>query len=144
MVITSTIQEMVRRTAFVTEEPTAVSAPGGNWAKVETYVIDGIAIEAVLPAALVVNRGRLLELAGGSEIRRAHEREESSGLTHGEAAGIVPLQPSSCLLMFVDVTLACAVRCFRFWRGKCVGSPALGGFSEDAQTRRRSVCRSSP
>jgi hypothetical protein len=118
MVFTSTIQELVRhvsppytfaphRTAFVTEEPTAASALlGGNWAKVEMYVIDGIAVEAVLPAALVVNRPRLLELAGGSEIRSAHERAESSGSSRREAAGIVALQPCSGLPMFVDVTLA--------------------------------------
>jgi prolyl-tRNA editing enzyme YbaK/EbsC (Cys-tRNA(Pro) deacylase) len=61
----------------------------------------------VLPAGLVVNRPRLLELAGGSEIRSAHEREEPSGSTGREAAGIVPLQPFAGLPMFVDVTLAC-------------------------------------
>src|SRR4051812_46284056 len=64
------------RPAFTArEEAAAAHVPGRDWAKVVICVVDGMPIQAVLPAPLTVNLARLLELARGGEIRLAQEDE---------------------------------------------------------------------
>src|SRR5215510_5498066 len=84
---TSTIHEFLReahvpytvmphRPAFTAQEDAAAThVPGRDWAKVVVCFIDSKPIEAVLPATLTVNLDRLLELAGGTQIRLAGEPE---------------------------------------------------------------------
>lgn len=57
--------------------------------------VDGEPIEAVLPAPLTVNRDRLLDLAGGSEIRLAQEEELRRLFPGCEAGAMPPFGPLS-------------------------------------------------
>jgi hypothetical protein len=61
-------------------------------ATVIVCVVDGTPVHALLPASLVINLERLLNLAGAGEIRLAHE-DEGSG-------------PRAADAVFVDVRLA--------------------------------------
>ena len=84
---TSSIHEFLRearkaytilphRPAFTAQEEAAVMhVPGRDWAKVVVCLVEGEPIQAVVPAPLAVNLDRLLELAGGKEIRLAQENE---------------------------------------------------------------------
>jgi Ala-tRNA(Pro) deacylase len=114
----STIHEFLRearvaysvlphRPAFTAhDDAAAVHIPGRDWAKVVICVVDGEAIEAVVPAPKTVNLDRLLELTGGSEIRLAHE-DELRGLFPGcELGAMPPLGPLYGQVVYVDVALA--------------------------------------
>src|SRR5215510_5685898 len=98
---TSTIHEFLReahvpytvlphRPAFTAQdEAAATHIPGRDWAKVVVCYIDGTPVEAVVPAPSFVNLDRLLELAGGSEIRLADE-DEMTKLFPGCEVGAMP------------------------------------------------------
>jgi Ala-tRNA(Pro) deacylase len=77
------------------EKAAPARVPGHDCAKVVICFVDGEPVEAVLPATSVVNLARLLELAGGTEIRLAQEDEArpALGAPYGQA-------------VFVDVSLA--------------------------------------
>jgi Ala-tRNA(Pro) deacylase len=68
--------------------------------------VDSEPIEAVLPAPLTVNLDRLLELAGGSEIRLAQEDELRRLFPECEPGAMPPFGPLYGQSVFVDVALA--------------------------------------
>ena len=84
---TSTIHQFLREArvpytavphppAFTAQgEAAATYVPGREWAKVVVCVVDQRPIEAVVPAPLMVDLPRLLDLAGGTTIRLAEEGE---------------------------------------------------------------------
>ena len=63
-------------------------------------------VEAVVPAPMIVNLDRLLELTGGSEIRLAHENELRVLFPGCELGAMPPLGPIYGQAVFVDVALA--------------------------------------
>ena len=87
-------------------EAAATHVPGRDWAKVVVCVVDGRAVQAVLPAPLVVHLERFLELTGGSEIRVAREDELPELFPGCEAGAIPPFGPLYGQPIFVDVRLA--------------------------------------
>lgn len=88
------------------EEAATLHVPGRGWAKVVVCFVDGVPIEAILPAPSVVNLERLLELAGGSDIRLA-VADELRGLYPGcEPGAMPPLGPIYGHAVFADVALA--------------------------------------
>ena len=115
---TSSIHEFLRearvpytvvphRPAFsAQEEAAAAHVQGRDWAKVVICFVDGQPIEAVLPAPLVVSLDRLLDLAGGSEIRLAEEHELRRLFPELEPGATPPLGPLYRQAVFVDVALA--------------------------------------
>lgn len=88
------------------EEAAVMHVPGGNWAKVVVCFIDGLPVEAVLPATLSVNLNRLLELAGGTEIRLAEEGELEHLFPECERGAMPPLGPLYGQTVYADVSLA--------------------------------------
>jgi len=114
----ATIQEFLRsahipytvvphRPAFTAqEEAAATHVPGRDWAKVVACFIDGEPVEAVVPAPAVVNLDRLLELAGGREIRVADEGELPRLFPDCEVGAMPPFGPLYGHTVFVDAVLA--------------------------------------
>jgi Ala-tRNA(Pro) deacylase len=98
---------IAHRPAFgAQEEAAAAHIPGRDWAKVVVCIVDGRAIEALVPAPCVVDLERLRALAGGSHIRLARE-EELSDLFPGCELGAMP--PFGELFghpVFADIRLA--------------------------------------
>lgn len=88
------------------EEAAAMHVPGRDWAKVVICFVDGEPIEAVVPAPLVVNLDRLLDLAGGSEIRLAREDDLQRLFPDCEPGAMPPFGPLYGQRVFVDVALA--------------------------------------
>ena len=98
---------VVPRPAFVAQEDTTVThVPGRDWAKVVVCFIDGEPVDAVVPAPSIVNLDRLLELAGGSEIRLAQENEPGRLFPDSEPAAMPPLGLTYGQAVYVDVLLA--------------------------------------
>jgi Ala-tRNA(Pro) deacylase len=118
MATTSEIHEFLRdagvsyslvshREAFTAQEEAAVThVPAENWAKVVACFVDGIPVEAVVPATLVVNLRRLLDLAGGQDIRLAEEGELAQLFPECEKGAMPPLGPLYQQQVYVDVALA--------------------------------------
>jgi Ala-tRNA(Pro) deacylase len=114
----STIHEFLReahvpysvvphRPAFTAQdEAAATHVPGRDWAKVVVCFIDGEPVEAVVTAPSVVNLPRLLELAGGSEIRLAKEEELRRLYPGCEVGAMPPFGPLYGQTVFVDAALA--------------------------------------
>lgn len=95
------------RPAFTAqEEAAAAHVPGRDWAKVVICFVDDEPIEAVLPAPLTVNLARLLDLAGGRQIRLAEEHELRRLFPDCEPGAMPPFGPLYGQSVFVDVTLA--------------------------------------
>lgn len=95
------------RPAFTAQEEAAVThVPGRDWAKVVICFVDDEPIEAVLPAPLSVDLDRLLELAGGDEIRLAGEHELGRLFPGCEPGAMPPFGPLYGQAVFVDVALA--------------------------------------
>jgi len=90
------------------EEAVAARFPGRHQAKVVVCVVDGEPIAAVIPVPLAVHLDRLLELAGGLEIRLADDEELRREFPGGEAGATLPLGPVIPQAVFVDVSLASA------------------------------------
>ncbi len=88
------------------EEAAAVHVPGRDWAKVVICFVDGEPVEAMLPAPLAVNLARLLELAGGDEIRLASEDEMRPLFPDCEPGAMPPFGPLYGQRVFADVALA--------------------------------------
>jgi len=115
---TSTIHEFLRqahvpytvlphRPAFTAqEEAEATDIPGRDWAKVVVCFIDGVPVEAVVPAPTIVNLDRLLELAGGSAARLADEEELRRLFPTCEVGAMPPFGPLYGHTVFVDAALA--------------------------------------
>jgi len=95
------------RPAFTAQdEAAATHVPGREWAKVVVCFIDGEPVEAVVPAPALVNLDRLLELAGGHEIRLADEGELQRLFPHCEVGSMPPFGPLYGQTVFVDAMLA--------------------------------------
>jgi Ala-tRNA(Pro) deacylase len=95
------------RPAFTAqEEAAATHVPGGDWAKVVACFIDGEPVEAVIPAPALVNLDRLLDLAGGREIRLAGEGELQRLFPDCEVGAMPPFGPLYGHTVFVDAVLA--------------------------------------
>jgi Ala-tRNA(Pro) deacylase len=88
------------------EEAEAAHVPGRDWAKVVVCVVDGRPIEALLPAPFIVDLERLLQLAGGSQIRLAEEQELRDLFDGCEAGAIPPFGALFDQQVFADVRLA--------------------------------------
>ena len=88
------------------EEAAATHVPGRDWAKVVVCFIDGEPVEAVVPAPSLVNLERLLELAGGSEIRIADELELRGLFPECEVGAMPPFGPLYGQTVYVDAALA--------------------------------------
>src|SRR5262245_20301608 len=97
---------IAHREAFTAQdEAAATHVSGRNWAKVVVCFVDGIPVEAVVPATHVVSLRRLLDLAGGSEIRLAEEFELTSLFPECERGAMPPLGPLYQQQVYVDVAL---------------------------------------
>ena len=88
------------------EEAAATHVPGRDWAKVVGCFIDGEPVEAVVPAPALVNLDRLLELAGGQEVRLAEEWELQQLFPNCEVGAMPPFGPLYGHAVFVDAVLA--------------------------------------
>jgi Ala-tRNA(Pro) deacylase len=88
------------------EEAAATHVPGRDWAKVVVCFIDGEPVEAVVPATSIVNLERLLELAGGNDIRVAEEEELHGLFPECEVGAMPPLGPLYGHTVYVDAVLA--------------------------------------
>jgi hypothetical protein len=75
-------------------------------AKLFTCFVDGLPIEAILPASLTVNLTRLLALAGGREIRSAPVGEATWPFRDGDAEITRSSDRADARPIFVDVALA--------------------------------------
>ena len=114
----STIHEFLReahvpyavvphRPAYTAQDEAAVThVPGREWAKVVVCFIDGAPLEAVVPAPSIVDLERLLELAGGSEIRVADEEELHGLFPECEVGAMPPFGPLYGQTVYVDAELA--------------------------------------
>jgi Ala-tRNA(Pro) deacylase len=95
------------RPAFTArDEAAATHVPGRDWAKVVVCFIDGEPVEAVVAAPSTVNLDRLLELAGGTEIRLADEAELRRLYPGCEVGAMPPLGPIYGQTVYVDAMLA--------------------------------------
>jgi len=98
---------VAHREAFTAqEEAAATHVPGPNWAKVVACFVDGVPIEAVVSATLVVNLRRLLDLVGGDEIRLAEEGELARLFPECDRGAMPPLGPLYRQQVYVDLGLA--------------------------------------
>ena len=88
------------------DEAAAAHVPGRDWAKVVVCFIDGEPVEAVIPAPSMVNLDRLMELAGGSEIRIADEEELRRLFPECEVGAMPPFGPLFGQTVYVDAVLA--------------------------------------
>jgi Ala-tRNA(Pro) deacylase len=88
------------------EEAAATHVPGRDWAKVVVCVIDREPVEAVVPAPSFVDLDRLLELAGGHEIRLAGEVELRRLFPDCEVGAMPPFGPLYGQTVYVDAALA--------------------------------------
>ena len=88
------------------EEAAAAHVPGRDWAKVVVCFVDGVPVQAVLPAPLTVNLPSLLVLARGSEIRLAQEAELTELFPGCERGAVPPFGLLYGQAVYVDVKLA--------------------------------------
>jgi Ala-tRNA(Pro) deacylase len=88
------------------EDAAALHVPGRDWAKVVVCFVEGVPIQAVVPAPLIVNLDRLLKLAGGTVIRLAQEDELRRLYPGCEPGAMPPFGPLYGQQVFVDVALA--------------------------------------
>jgi len=118
MAVTASVQEFLRRSnvsytvfphlpAYTAQEEAAIThVPGRDWAKAVVCFADGEPIQAVLPADLDVDLGRLLVLAGAETLRLAREDELEWLYPDCERGAMPPLGPLYKQRVFVDQALA--------------------------------------
>jgi Ala-tRNA(Pro) deacylase len=95
------------RPAFTAqEEAAATHITGREWAKVVICFVDGEPVQAVLPATMNVNLGKLVELARGADIQMAEESELRELFPDCEPGAMPPFGPLYLQRVFVDVALA--------------------------------------
>jgi len=88
------------------DEAAATHMPGRNWAKVVACFIDGEPVEAVVQAPAFVSLHRLLELAGGHDVRLAEEAELRQLFPDCEVGAMPPFGPLYGHTVYVDASLA--------------------------------------
>jgi Ala-tRNA(Pro) deacylase len=88
------------------QEAAAAHVPGRDWAKVVMCFVDGEPVEAVIPAPSMVDLDRLLDLAGGLNIRLANEHELRLLFPGCEPGAMPPFGPLYGHAVFVDLSLA--------------------------------------
>lgn len=99
------------RPAFTAQEDAAaLHVPGRDWAKVVVCIIDGRAVQAVVPAPMTVNLADLLDLAGGTAVRLATEEELGRLFPDCEPGAMPPIGPLYGQQVFVDIELAAEPR----------------------------------
>jgi Ala-tRNA(Pro) deacylase len=115
---TSTIHEFLREAhvpyavvphtpAFTArDEAAATRVSEQDWAKVVACFIDDEPVEAVVSAPSTVALDRLLELAGGNEVRLAEEHELRQLLPGCELGAMPPFGPLYGQAVYVDAALA--------------------------------------
>lgn len=118
MAVAASVQEFLRKSnvayavfphvpAYTAQEEAAVThIPGRDWAKAVICFADDEPIQAVVPADLAVNLGRLLLLTGARTIRLAREDELDWLFPDCERGAMPPLGPLYRQRVFVDETLA--------------------------------------
>ena len=118
MSVTPSVQEFLRQAnvaytvfphvrAYTAQEEAAVThVPGRGWAKAVICFADGRPIQAVVPADLEVDLGRLADLARANTIRLAGEHELRWLYPDCERGAMPPLGPLYQQTVFVDRTLA--------------------------------------
>jgi Ala-tRNA(Pro) deacylase len=95
------------RPAFTAEEEAAAThVPARDWAKVVVCFIDGEPVEAVVPAFSKINLDRLLDLAGGRDVRMADEEELLGLFPACEVGAMPPFGPLYGQTVYVDAMLA--------------------------------------
>ena len=93
--------------AFTAQEEAAVAhVPGWGWAKAVVCFADDEPIQAVLPAPMHVDLGRLRALAHASVLRLAREDEMKALYPECEPGAEPPLGPLYHQRVFVDESLA--------------------------------------
>ena len=118
MAVAASVQEFLRKSnvaytvfphvpAYTAQEEAAVThIPGRDWAKAVICFADDEPIQAVVPADLAVNLGRLLLLTGARTIRLAREDELEWLFPDCERGAMPPLGPLYKQRVFVDEALA--------------------------------------
>jgi Ala-tRNA(Pro) deacylase len=95
------------RPAFTAqEEAAATHISGREWAKVVIFFVDGVPVQAVLPATMNVNPEKLVALARGTNIEIAEETELRELFPDCEPGAMPPFGPLYMQRVYVDVTLA--------------------------------------
>jgi Ala-tRNA(Pro) deacylase len=98
---------MPHRPAFTAkDEAAATRVPGADWAKVVVCFIDGVPVQAVVPALSFVNLDRLLELSGGKIVHVAHEADLRRLFPDCEVGAMPPFGPLYGQTVYVDAALA--------------------------------------
>lgn len=87
------------------EEAAAARIPGRDWAKTVVCFADDEPIQAVLPADLMVDLGRLRALAHAHAVRLATEVEIASLYPECEPGAMPPFGPLYGQRVFVDTNL---------------------------------------
>lgn len=153
MAVTASVQEFLRRSnvsytvfphlpAYTAQEEAAIThVPGRDWAKAVVCFADGEPIQAVLPADLDVDLGRLLVLAGAETLRLAREDELEWLYPDCERGAMPPLGPLYKQRVFVDESLAAEPQvvfnggthgdavCMRYEDFAAVTRPVVGKFA---------------
>ena len=118
MSVVPSVQEFLRRAsvpyavfpharAYTAQEEAAVThVPGRDWAKAVICFIDGEPVQAVVPADLVVDLGRLAVVAGATTIRLAEEDELRWLYPDCERGAMPPLGPLYRQTVYADESLA--------------------------------------
>jgi len=153
MAVTEVVQEFLRQAnvaysvfphkpAFTAQEEAAVThISGRDWAKPVVFFADGEPIMAVVPADLVVDLERLLEVTGADRIRLATEDELNALYPDCEPGAMPPLGPLYNQPVFVDIALAAEPQivfnggthgdaiCMRYDDFAALARPVVGSFA---------------
>jgi len=128
--------------AFTAQEEAAVThISGRDWAKPVVFFADGEPIMAVVPADLVVDLERLLDVTGADRIRLATEDELNALYPDCEPGAMPPLGPLYNQPVFVDIALAAEPQivfnggthgdaiCMRYDDFAALARPVVGSFA---------------
>lgn len=154
MAVVASVQEYLRTAsvpysvfphapAFTAQDEAAVThVPGRDWAKAVVCFADGEPVQAVVPADLIVNVERLLELSGAMVLRLAREDELQWLYPDCECGAMPPLGPLYKQRVFVDESLTHEPQivfnagthgdavCMRYHDFAMLTRPVVGRFAE--------------
>jgi Ala-tRNA(Pro) deacylase len=128
--------------AYTAQEEAAVThISGRDWAKPVVFFADGEAIQAVVPADLIVDLEALLLTTGAERLRLATEDEIAGLYPDCEPGAMPPLGPLYHQPVFVDVALAAEPQivfnggthgdavCMRYDDFAALARPVVGSFA---------------